>query len=89
MDEKLIEIIEQKIKETFTRTDKISKIIKSLEELSKKKDSFAYGIIIGRLYNSFHYQCRRILKRNPTPEEFSEFLEILKQRQKEFIEKFH
>ena len=37
MDEKLIEIIEQKIKETFTRTDKISKIIKSLEELSKKK----------------------------------------------------
>ena len=89
MDEKLNEIIEQKIKETFTRTDEISKIIKSLEELSTKKDSFAYGIIIGRLYNSFHYQYRRILKRNPTREEFSEFLEILKQRQKEFIEKLH
>lgn len=89
MDEKLNEILEQKIKETFTRTDEISKIIKSLEELSINKDSFSYGIIIGRLYNSFHYQCRRILNRNPTQEEFSEFLEILKQRQKEFLEKFH
>ena len=87
MDEKLNEILEEKIKETFTRTDEISKIIKSLEGLSTKKDSFAYGIIIGRLYNSFYYQCRRILKRNPTQEEFSEFLDILKQRQKEFLEK--
>ena len=55
MDEKLHEIIEEKIKETFTKTDEISKIIKSLEDLSTQKDSFAYGIIIGRLYNSFYY----------------------------------
>jgi hypothetical protein len=38
---------------------------------------FAFGIAIGRIYNSFHYQTRRALKRNATPEEFAEFLDIL------------
>ena len=88
MDEKLQEIIEKKINETFSNTDEISQIIKSLEVLSTNKESFAYGIVIGRLYNSFYYQCRRVLKRNPTNQEFAEFIELLKKRQSEFLEKF-
>ena len=88
MDEKLQEIIEKKIEETLARTDEIKKIVQSLDDLSTKTSDFAFGIIIGRLYNSFYYQCRRILKRNPTEQEFSEFLEILKKRQTDFLEKF-
>ncbi len=88
MDEKLQEIIEKKINETFSSTDEISQIIKSLEVLSTNKESFAYGIVIGRLYNSFYYQCRRVIKRNPTNQEFTEFIGLLKKRQSEFLEKF-
>ncbi|KAG2479322.1 MAG: hypothetical protein NPMRd3_630002 [Nitrosopumilales archaeon] len=88
MDEKLQEIIEKKINETFSNTDEISQIIKSLEVLSTNKESFAYGIVIGRLYNSFYYQCRRVIKRNPTNQELAEFIELLKKRQSEFLEKF-
>ncbi len=88
MDEKLQEIIEKKINETFSNTDEISQIIKSLEVLSTNKESFAYGIVIGRLYNSFYYQCRRVIKRNPTNQEFTEFIGLIKKRQSEFLEKF-
>ncbi len=88
MDEKLQEIIEKKINETFSNTDEISQIIKSLEVLSTNKESFAYGMVIGRLYNSFYYQCRRVIKRNPTNQEFTEFIGLLKKRQSEFLEKF-
>ena len=71
------------------KTDEIKKIIESLDELSTKTDSFSFGIIIGRLYNSFYYQCRRLLQRDPTKQEFSEFLEILKLRQSEIHKKFN
>jgi hypothetical protein len=33
---------------------------------------------VGRIYNSFFYQSKRILNREPTKEEFEEFLELLK-----------
>ncbi len=88
MDDKLREVIEKKIDAVFTKTDEIKKIIESLDELSTKPDAFSFGIIIGRLYNSFFYQCRRILQRDPTEQEFSEFLEILKIRQPEFLKEF-
>lgn len=81
MDEKLEEKINQKINEVAENTDEIYKIINSLEKLRTHSDSFGYGIVIGRLYNSFYYQCRRILKRNPTSEEFLEFLDILNKNQ--------
>jgi hypothetical protein len=83
MDPKLKEKLEQKIKEVAENSDEIFKIINSLENLRTHSDSFGYGIVIGRLYNSFYYQCRRILKRNPTEEEFIEFLNILNKRQTE------
>ncbi len=85
MDPQLEEKINQKIKEVTEKSDELFKIINSLDQLRTHSDSFAYGIAIGRLYNSFYYQCRRILKRNPTEKEFSEFLEILHKRQKEIL----
>ena len=37
----------------------------------------AAGIVAGRLYNAFYYQTRRQLRRNPTPEEFEEFADLV------------
>ena len=87
MNEKLLEKMNQKITETFENTNEIKIILESLKELTSDNNSFACGLVIGRLYNSFHYQCRRILKRDPTNEEFVEFLEILKNHQSEFLSK--
>jgi hypothetical protein len=85
MNPQLEEKINQKIKEVAEKSDEISKIINSLKELGTHPDSFGYGIAIGRLYNSFYYQSRRILKRNPTSEEFVEFVNILHKRQKDIL----
>lgn len=87
MDDNLREIIIQKINDTLSNVDEIQDIINSLGELSQKTNAFSYGVVIGRLYNSFYYQCRRILKRSPTEKEFLEFLEILKQKESEIKEK--
>jgi len=81
MDKKLEEKINQKINELEENTNEIYKIINSLDKLRIHSDSFGYGIVIGRIYNSFYYQCRRILKRDPSNEEFLEFLEILNKNQ--------
>ncbi len=86
MDSQLEEKINQKIKEITEKSDEIAKIINSLDSLSSRSDCFAYGIAVGRMYNSFYYQCRRILKRNPTNEEFLEFLDILNKKQKEILD---
>jgi hypothetical protein len=85
MDKQLEIKLNQKINEVADKSNEIFKIIKSLDELKEHSDSFGYGIIIGRLYNSFYYQCRRILKRNPTAEEFDEFLKLLNNKQKEIL----
>ena len=89
MEDKLREIIIQKINDTLSNVDEIQNIINSLGELSHETNDFSYGIVIGRLYNSFYYQCRRILKRGPTEKEFLEFLEILKQKESEIKEKIN
>ena len=85
MNPQVEEKINQKIKEVAEKSDEIFKIINSLKELRNHSDSFGYGIAEGRLYNSFYYQCRRILKRNPTAKEFLEFLDILNKRQNEIL----
>ena len=89
MEEKLQEIIIQKINDALSNADEIQNIVNSLGELPNNTNAFSYGVVIGRLYNSFYYQCRRILKRNPTENEFSEFLEILKQKESEIKEKIN
>ncbi len=87
MDSQLQEKIQQKIHETLENVNEINDIVHSLSTLSVNND-FGYGIAIGRLYNSFYYQSRRILKRSPSKEEFAEFLEILKKYELQFKEKF-
>jgi hypothetical protein len=89
VEDKLREIIIQKINDSLSNVDEIQNIKNSLAELSQEPTAFSYGIVIGRLYNSFYYQCRRILKRNPTKKEFLEFLEILKQKELEIKEKIN
>ncbi|MBI5698212.1 MAG: hypothetical protein HZC29_07005 [Thaumarchaeota archaeon] len=84
MDKRLEQKINEKIQQTITNISEINTIVKSLG-YNETKD-FKYGIIIGRLYNSFYYQSRRILKRDPTENEFLEFLEILAKRKNELIE---
>ena len=85
MDKKVQKVLQEKILEILDKKNEINSITNSLESLSLDKNSFRYGIIFGRLYNSFYYQYRRIVKRDPTEEEFSEFIQILKQHEKEFL----
>lgn len=67
-----------KIDETVVSADEIRQIQDSLKAIPGANEvDFAFGIAIGRIYNSFHYQTRRILGRNATDKEFSEFLKIL------------
>ncbi len=79
MDEILLKKIEQKIQETISNKDDIKQLVKLLSDIDDSK-SFALGIVVGRIYNSFYYQSKRILNREPTKEEFKEFLEIIKTR---------
>ena len=85
MDERIQKIMEEKIHESSSRRNEISTLVRSLGQV-KNPNVFGQGIIIGRLYNSFYYQSRRILKRNPTEQEFSEFIQLLKEHENEFLE---
>lgn len=82
MDGRVKKAVLAKIQETISSTDEISKIQQMLlcHVSVTSLDDFAFGIAIGRIYNSFHYQTRRTLKRNATKEEFAEFLDILAKR---------
>ncbi|MEO9308699.1 MAG: hypothetical protein ABI337_00195 [Nitrososphaera sp.] len=86
MDGRLEQKINEKIQETLSNINQIQQIAKTLDEKRADSQNFKYGIIIGRLYNSFYYQSRRILKRDPTEREFSEFLEILSKRRDEILQ---
>jgi hypothetical protein len=78
MDPLVKKAVFAKIDEAISGTDEITKIRLSLGHIPVgSQDDFAFGIAIGRIYNSFHYQTRRTLKRNATEDEFAEFLDIL------------
>ena len=83
MDETLLKKIEQKIQDSISNKDEIKQLIKSLSDIDDSK-SFALGIVVGRIYNTFYYQSKRILKRDPTPQEFEEFLEFVKNKKSDF-----
>ena len=78
MDERIIKILENKIGEIKNEDKKTMQIINEFSNFDSI--SFSSGIIIGRLFNSFYYQHRRILNRSPTDMEFTEFLEFLKKK---------
>jgi hypothetical protein len=78
MDSRVEKAVLEKIGEAVAEPAEIMQLSDKLRamHLSSRGD-FAIGLAVGRIYNSFHYQTRRILKRNATPEEFAEFLDIL------------
>ena len=85
MDKKIQKIMQEKIHETMGKVNEITLLI-NLLDLSSTANSFGYGVMIGRLYNSFYYQSRRILKRDPTEQEFSDFIDLVKQHQSKFLD---
>lgn len=74
-----MEKIKQKIHETISNKEEIRQLIQLLSNIDDSK-SFALGIVVGRLYNAFYYQTKRILNREPTKFEFEEFLEFVKSK---------
>jgi len=76
MENEIIKILEKKINEMKTENPKINPIIQEFDTLDS--NALSSGIMIGRLFNSFYYQYRRILKRSPNEIEFMEFIEFLK-----------
>ena len=83
MDARLEKIMNSKIDEVIRRSNEILAITRSLESLIDDEEKTAFGIALGRVYNAFHYQTRRILKRNATEQEFKEFVVMLSTRAEE------
>ena len=79
MDEILLKKIEQKIQDSISNKDDIKELIKLLSTIDDSK-SFALGLVVGRLYNTFFYQTKRILKRDPTKQEFEDFLKFIENK---------
>ncbi|AFS80346.1 hypothetical protein NKOR_02230 [Candidatus Nitrosopumilus koreensis AR1] len=79
MDETLLKKIDEKIQETISNKDEIKQLISTLSGIDNSK-SFALGIVVGRIYNAFYYQSKRILNREPTKVEFDEFLEFIQNK---------
>ena len=79
MDETLLVKMKQKIQDTLSNKDEIKELIKLLSTIDDSK-SFALGVVVGRIYNAFYYQSKRILNREPTKAEFEEFLEFVKNK---------
>ncbi|MCE2508003.1 MAG: hypothetical protein J4G04_01665 [Nitrosopumilaceae archaeon] len=75
MDPALRLKIAEKMQETMHRGEEIRAIANRLSPGST--EDFVGGMIAGRLYNSFYYQCRRIKKRDPEPGEMEEFLSMM------------
>ena len=79
MNEILLKKLEQKIQDTISNKDDLGELIKLLSNIDDSK-SFALGVVVGRIYNAFFYQSKRILDREPTKNEFEEFLEFIKNK---------
>ena len=79
MDEILLKKMEQKIQDVISNKDEIKQLLQLFSNIDNSK-SFVLGIVVGRIYNAFYYQSKRILNREPTKEEFREFLELIKSK---------
>jgi len=71
--------MEQKIQDAISNKDEIKQLLQLFSNIDNSK-SFVLGIVVGRIYNGFYYQSKRILNREPTKEEFEEFLEFIKNK---------
>ncbi len=79
MNEVILKKLEQKIQDTISNKDDLGELIKLLSNIDDSK-SFALGVVVGRIYNAFFYQSKRILDREPTKNEFEEFLKFIKNK---------
>ena len=79
MNEILMQKMEQKIQETISNREELKQLAQSLSSIDDS-NSFVLGIVVGRLYNAFYYQSKRILDREPTDSEFEEFLKFIKSK---------
>jgi hypothetical protein len=79
VNEVILKKLEQKIQDTISNKDDLGELIKLLSNIDDSK-SFALGVVVGRIYNAFFYQSKRILNREPTKNEFDEFLEFIKNK---------
>ena len=79
MNEVILKKLEQKIRDTISNKDDLGELIKLLSNIDDSK-SFALGVVVGRIYNAFFYQSKRIFNREPTKNEFEEFLEFIKNK---------
>ena len=87
MDEKIVKILSEKLDNSLNQNNNdIEKIMSCFEQVDT--NSLHIGILLGRLYNSFYYQSRRILNRSPTDQEFSEFIKLLKEHESELSSSF-
>ena len=87
MDEKIQKVLEEKIHESISKGNEITLLVQSLGHMENPTE-FERGLIVGRLYNSFYYQSRRILKRSPTDQEFLELVKLLKEHENELENSF-
>jgi len=79
MDGRVKKAVLEKIHESISEKDEVLAITRELSESFQNPDDIAFGIVLGRVYNSFHYQTRRLLRRSPTEDEFKEFLILLRE----------
>lgn len=76
MNDNIRSIILAKIDDAISE-EGLREIYVILDALGLVSKEFGLGIIIGRVYNSFHYQSRRVLGRDATDDEFKEFVSLL------------
>ena len=79
MHEEILKKLEQKICDIIS-DDKDLDQIGCFFSNSDDSKSFSLGVVVGRLYNSFYYQSKRILNREPNDEEFEEFMNLIKSK---------
>ena len=80
MNEIVLKRLEQKIQESISNKKQITYLAKSVSTVDDSTSLVQLGIITGRLYNAFYYQTKRILGREPTKDEFEEFVQFLKEK---------
>ena len=79
MHEEILKKLEQKISDIVSDNKDLAQIGCFFSNSDDSK-SFSLGVVIGRLYNSFYYQSKRILNREPNDEEFKEFMNLIKSK---------
>ena len=79
MDSSIRRAMMAKLDESLSLSNELLSLRDSIGSGLNRPDDFLLGLIVGRVYNSFHYQTRRILQRDASPGEFADFVLLLNQ----------